>query len=160
MKNFARPLSRLILISFTYGSLAVLVALAHSSTAYAAEPICNRGDILLCEDWADGDHAGWDWNSIWDRHGWYKIAGVGGIDDQNALKVRIPENERNTVHPHHRITPQQGQTFLRFFIKYQQPFVFNPGWSGGKVACVGDLGRFSFKYHLFCRINSYITSFN
>jgi len=134
MKNFARPLSRLILISFTWGSLAVLVALAHSSTAYAAEPICNRGDILLCEDWADGDHKGWDWNSQWDAGGQYKIVDVGGIDDRNALKVRIPENARDTIFPDHRIADQQGKTYLRFYIEYSSGFLFNPGWAGGKVA--------------------------
>ena len=136
MKNFARPLSRLILISFTWGSLAMLVALAHSSTAYAAEPICNRSDILLCEDWADGDHVGWDWDSSWGSEGKrWQIVASGGFDDANALKMTINQNRPETIYPETRsMAPQQGETYLRFYIKWSPGFKFNPGWSGGKVA--------------------------
>src|SRR2546428_9818279 len=30
------------------------------------EPVCSRPDVVLCEDWDDGNHTGWDWNSTWD----------------------------------------------------------------------------------------------
>jgi len=148
MKNFARPLSRLILISFTWGSLAVLVALAHANIAYSAEPICDRGDILLCEDWEDGNHNGWAWNeqkwSIWG----YQIVNSGGFDSPNALKVTMLKGNCNTAYPDRRIAAQQGETHLRFYLYYEPGFVFVPKGSGGKIAYLRSLEGGNLKWRV------------
>ena len=121
-----------------WATLTILFVIAHPSIAYSAEPICNRGDILLCEDWADGDHDGWS-GGMRDPFVW-AIVGTGGFTDANALKLTIPENGVSTAWPGHSIPEQQGQTYARFYLRYEPGFVFNPGWSGGKVAYFRALG--------------------
>lgn len=118
--------------------LTIPFVLGHSRISYAEEPICNRGDILLCEDWADGDYDGWS-GGMRDPYVW-AIVGTGGLTDANALKLTIPENGTSTAWPEHPITEQQGEVYARFYLRYEPGFVFNPGWSGGKVSYFRALG--------------------
>lgn len=52
------------------------------------ESVCSRSDVIFCEDWEDGDHAGWDWASNWDRCS--AIANAGGFNSPNGLRATIP----------------------------------------------------------------------
>lgn len=127
-------------------ALCLLVLLAASLLAHAGpscpstttpcsnEPVCDRADVLLCEDWEDGNHVGWDWNGGWDSC--MKIAGSGGYNSPNALRAHIaagdagkgPLGEKPECgYPGTMGTSasvQDAPLFMRFYVKFSPGYQF------------------------------------
>lgn len=104
------------------------------------EGVCDDATTLLCESWEDGDHKGWDWNSTWDAPpAWYQIAGAGGYNSANALRMRIPartsstSGSDDTIYPGASNSIPRGTTiYVRWFAKWSPGFVYMPDYGDGQ----------------------------
>lgn len=114
-----------------FGALVVIAALivgggaARTARAGSSEPVCGRADVLFCDDWEDGDHVGWDWNSGWDSC--TQIAGAGGYQSANALKQHIGRDLAECGWPAHEVGRQSVQTaplYMRWYVKFGSNYQF------------------------------------
>lgn len=100
-----------------------------------AEPVCQRNDILLCENWEDGDHVGWyDYNSwIGDIYGGHTCSTgdcpyvFGGYQSDHATILRLPENDRDAIYPYATFQPAgvDATVYARYYVYWSPNFEFN-----------------------------------
>ena len=104
------------------------------SAQSSGESVCARSDILLCEDWEDGDRVGWDWNSNWD--GCADIVGVGGYSSPNAMRFSVNADGCECGWPGYYGAPSaaviQNPLYSRFYLKYSANYLFLD-WTDQKV---------------------------
>lgn len=74
-------------LGFLAFSVPVLAQVAPANPG-SHESVCGRSDVLFCDDFEDGDHAGWDWASGWDRC--MAFNGTGGFNSADAMRATIP----------------------------------------------------------------------
>ena len=95
---------------------------AASRNPGSGESVCQRSDVLFCDDWEDGDHVGWDWSNGWDSC--TTIADAGGYQSRNALKQHIGANLAECGYPSSMIPPQSGPIYMRWFVKFGPGYQF------------------------------------
>jgi hypothetical protein len=110
-------------------------------------PPCGDPDLIFCEDWEDGDHAGWDWSSNWDYEddGGVKCgadlirSGTSAFQGSCAIHLHFNEcvegancsggdDGADAIYPSAFIGDQTGPIVARFAIKYSDEYKWNaPG---------------------------------
>jgi len=94
------------------------------------EPVCSRGDILLCEDWETGQpwENGWGWNTNWSTASGVKCG--EGWQGSCGLRLHFDQDDSDAIYPENGIQSiRAGQeVYARFMIKYSDPYQWNnPG---------------------------------
>ena len=138
-RTIIRPVALLLFVVF------LVIPVLHR--ALAAESICNRGDIFICDDFAtitqDSTAGGWyDWNDV------SKIPQVDttvGLTDSRSIRLDLaaasvpinPDNGTGAISTgtiRHQIPNiSTGQTlYCRWYAKWSNNFQFLPGGSGAK----------------------------
>ncbi len=119
------------------------VITAASSTAFAentdrskAEPVCMRPDVLLCENWEDGDSVRWDEFPL---DGTGRLGGVsclsgrceypyGGYQSDKTLAAFMQANTPDTLFPSARFDTQAGlddTLYVRYYTQWSKGYEFN-----------------------------------
>lgn len=114
--------------------VALLSCLAASvSLSYAAEGVCSRGDILLCEDW-ERLNAGCPVGAGWGVTQSNCTSYGGGIvsnpllstaNSKRTLEIYLKAGTRSTIFPEASLTPQQTVTYVRWYAMWSPGFVYN-----------------------------------
>lgn len=103
-----------------------------ASTACSSEAICNSGSsILMCEDWEDGDHVGWDWNSGWNSCA--STSNADGYSGGSAIRFTVAENACECGYPEYTVANQTGTVYQRFYIKYSSGYQYL-SWTEQKMS--------------------------
>jgi hypothetical protein len=115
------------------------LAQANTGNPKGSEFVCGRPDIFFCEDWEDGDHVGWDWESNWACGGgeWEAcISNTGGVGSPNALRLRVTEDVPDTAYPGNSAAipaiDASSPIFLRWYLRYSPGYVFMKGYGDGQ----------------------------
>ena len=137
LKCKSRRFCAFILLSFAF-----LFLLEIPSLAVAAEPVCSRSDVLICEDFDDGDHVGWtEWDTVChfctpcagnpttDCEG---ISSLSYVSPPYAFRQTIEAGENDGSYPHLAFPEQASNewTHVRFYRKFDTDFAFGPQYKG------------------------------
>jgi len=144
-----------ILVSTTF--LVGILPLFSGKQVWGAEQVCNRGDILLCEEWETGLQPwlnGWSWNTDWSTASGVKCG--GGWQGSCGLRLHFDENAPDAIFPGHDIrTIRAGQPIhARFMIKYSDPYQWNAPGSKMFYLFSNSGGNFSWAVQLGTRPKS------
>ena len=113
-------------------------ALAENTNRSTAEPVCQRDDVILCENWEDGDHVGWDdWQPI-SRTGvnWGGMSCSPGSCDfpypgyqsTYAALLHLSENDPDTMWAYGKFNTPVGADdtlYLRWYAYFSPNFEWN-----------------------------------
>lgn len=136
--NICKP-TRVLLFKFI-GAFLLLsisqVVVSENTDRSQAEPVCQRDDILLCENWEDGDHVGWQDYYSWvgDIYGGHTCStgdcpyNFAGFQSTHATLLRLPENDRDAIYPYAQFNTSAGVNdtlYARYYVYWSPNFVFN-----------------------------------
>jgi hypothetical protein len=136
--------------ALTSSTLAILVVagllcftpsrlLAENTDRSTAEAVCQRADIIFCENWEDGDSAGWsDFRTtassstvLWGGHSCL----VGNCDfpymgfhSNQAVALRLPPNDPDSMYPSSAYNSPVGTNetiYARFYVYWSEGFQYN-----------------------------------
>lgn len=130
---------QLISIIYTIYFLSIShVVYAENTNRAAAESVCQRSDILLCENWEDGDHVGWADFYSWDgdNYGGHTCSTGGcpfsyeGYQSSQAIIARLPANDPDSIYPSAEFNTRAGVNatlYARYNVFWSPGFEFNTG---------------------------------
>jgi len=126
-----------LVLSLLLFVLSIAVQAGENTNRSSAEPICERSDILFCENWEDGDHAGWNDFYSWDGANGYggHTCSTGdcpfnyaGFQSNQGILLRLPENDPDTIYPRAQFNTPIGANdtvYMRYNVYWSPDFEFN-----------------------------------
>ena len=110
-----------LLLAFAFPAYASPVC-PSASTACSSEALCAGANILMCEDWEDGDHVAWDWSSGWNSCA--STSNSDGFGGGSAIRFTVAEDACECGYPEYTIAAQTGPVYQRFYVKYSDGYSF------------------------------------